>query len=652
MRDSKHRAARPWRTPPAQTPIWSLLALLLLAVLIPTAGLLWYMNEARRNEEAAVRLQLTEAFESQLQSAAAGLEQHWRLQEQALSREGRGLPPPERFAALIASGRFDGVIVLDGAGKVAYPEEASPFEMAPVADTEPWRRARKAEFEIRDWVAAANLYEAIARDEVDADRSGQAWLGHARSLLKANLERRALTVLAGVLAGAPYRQARDQQGRWIAPNALLLALERMDPSSVDFCGIADELEARLSDYRTPTLPSGQRRFVWKELRALAPTRPASPLLLGEELALSVQRAGLPTRREGIAPSGVEGVWAWTSSDGSVVALQRQSRLASELLAQVRVQKATTTLQWEVRAPGEVSPAGASDRTRRLTEPLRDWELVLRPAGSDPFTLATRQGILFKVWTGVLAVASVVLLTFVTVQRVSRQIHSSRLKDDLLATVSHELKTPLSSMRVLVDTLLAGSIKAPQEQREYLEIVSRENHRLSGLIESFLSFSRMERGRHVFEFAPVSVAEVVDRAFASAGERLRASGSRLDVVVQPGLPPVWADGEALVTVLLNLLDNAIKYSGADKRVAVRGYTREGLVCLEVEDNGIGFHKRVARRIFERFFQVDRDHAGSIAGVGLGLSIVKHIVDAHEGKIQVVSQPGKGSRFTICLPASRA
>jgi signal transduction histidine kinase len=294
----------------------------------------------------------------------------------------------------------------------------------------------------------------------------------------------------------------------------------------------------------------------------------------------------------------------------------------------------------------------SDRTTRLTESLRDWELVLRPAGSDPFTVAARQGMLFKVWTGVLAVASVVLLTFVTVQRVSRQIHSSRLKDDLLATVSHELKTPLSSMRVLVDTLLAGSIDGPQEQQEYLEIISRENHRLSGLIESFLSFSRMERGRHVFEFAPVSVAEVVDRAIASAGERLRASVSWLDVVVQPGLPPVWADGEALVTVLLNLLDNAIKYSGADKHVAVRGYTREGLVCLEVEDNGIGFQKRVARRIFERFFQVDRDRVGSIAGVGLGLSIVKHVVDAHGGKIQVVSQPGKGSRFTICLPASGA
>src|SRR5687767_11023265 len=136
MRDSKHRAARPWPTPPAQTSIWSLLALLVLAVLIPTAGLLWYMNEARRNEEAAVRLQLTEAFESQLQSAAAGLQQHRRFQEEALSREGRGLPAPERFAALMASGRFDGVIVLDAAGRVAYPEDASPFEMAPVVDTE------------------------------------------------------------------------------------------------------------------------------------------------------------------------------------------------------------------------------------------------------------------------------------------------------------------------------------------------------------------------------------------------------------------------------------------------------------------------------------------------------------------------------------
>jgi signal transduction histidine kinase len=275
-----------------------------------------------------------------------------------------------------------------------------------------------------------------------------------------------------------------------------------------------------------------------------------------------------------------------------------------------------------------------------------------PSGADPFAVAARQGLLVRVWTTVLAVASIALLTFIAVQRVSRQMQSTRLKDDLLATVSHELKTPLSSMRVLVDTLLAGSIQDPQQQREYLEIITHENHRLTGLIENFLTFSRMERGRHVFEFSPVSISDVVSRAITSAGERVRPPACRLDLALEPDLPAVHGDREALVTVVLNLVDNALKYSGTDKHIVVRGYRREQQVYVEVEDNGVGFSRRVGRRIFERFFQADRDTAGSAAGVGLGLSIVKYIVNAHRGTIDVSSQPGKGSRFTIGLPVAGA
>jgi signal transduction histidine kinase len=635
-------------------PIWSVLALLLLAVLIPTAGLLWYMNQARVNEEAAVRLRLTEAYRDQLQSAALGLQQHWRLQEEALSREGANRPPPERFAELIASGRYDSAVLLDAAGRVVYPEASAPLDFAPTTDSDDWRAARKAEFETKDWADAARLYATIARSSTDVHRSAQAWQGRARSLLKAGADTQALTVLTQVLTADRYRDARDEQGRWIVPSALLLALERMpDRTSERFRGIADLLEEHLRDYRVPTLPSSQRRFIWKQLRTLDPQRPSPPLLLAEELALAAQTNGLPPAGiSGLVPSGTPTLWAFASSDRRVIVFFREARLTRDLESQVRAQTTSTSLRWEIRPPTPAADVASSELTRRLPEPLRDWELVLKPTGSDPFSVAARQGVLFRVWTAILAIASVVLLTFVTAQRVTRQMHSTRLKDDLLATVSHELKTPLSSMRVLVDTLLAGSIQDPQQQREYLEIITRENHRLTGLIENFLAFSRMERGRHVFEFSRVHVADVVDRAITSAGDRVRAPACRLDVAVEPDLSSVQGDRDALVTVVLNLVDNALKYSGSDKHIVVRGYQRERHVCLEVEDNGIGFSRRVGRRIFERFFQADRDMAGSAAGVGLGLSIVKYIVNAHHGKIDVSSQPGKGSRFTICLPAANA
>jgi len=332
-----------------------------------------------------------------------------------------------------------------------------------------------------------------------------------------------------------------------------------------------------------------------------------------------------------------------------MALLREPRIVSDLAEQLRRQT-TGGADWAVLPPG-AGPNDADSRwTIRLNEPLRDWIVQLRPSAVDEFSAAARERAGVRLWTTTLLVAGIALLTFLAGHRMSRQVQSTRLKDDLLATVSHELKTPLSSMRVLVDTLLAGNVSDPQHQREYLEIIARENHRLSALIESFLTFSRLERGRHVFEFSRVELPDVVDRAVASIGDRVRAPECRFEVTLEPDLPPVRADRDALVMVVLNLVDNALKYSGAQKHIVVRGYRRKRGVCLEVEDNGIGFSRRVARRIFERFFQADRDAAGSAAGVGLGLSIVKSIVNAHRGTIDVSSQPGKGSRFTVCLPSA--
>ena len=184
------------------------------------------MNEAHLNEEAAVRLRLTEAYQGQLQSAAVGLQQHWRLQEEELSRQATDLPAPERFAALITTGHYDSVIILGPSGRVLYPEASAPLDASPPTDSDDWRAARRAEFETKDWAEAARLYERIARSSTDVHRSAQAWQGRARSLLKAGAEGPALNVLTQILTAPRYHDARDEQGRWIVPSALLLALER------------------------------------------------------------------------------------------------------------------------------------------------------------------------------------------------------------------------------------------------------------------------------------------------------------------------------------------------------------------------------------------------------------------------------------------
>jgi signal transduction histidine kinase len=232
----------------------------------------------------------------------------------------------------------------------------------------------------------------------------------------------------------------------------------------------------------------------------------------------------------------------------------------------------------------------------------------------------------------------------------RQVRLTRLKNDLIANVSHELKTPLASMRLLVDTLRDGHCQDSQLLQEYLQMISKENARLSSLIEEFLTFSRMERNKAKFDKSVLRTDEIVHAAMEAIGERLQAPGCHLDLDLAPQLPGVVGDRDALVTVLVNLLDNALKYSGDEKNIRLRGFASDGCVCLEVQDNGIGFPRGAAKKIFDRFYQVDRTLSRRTGGCGLGLSIVKFIVDAHDGSITAKSQPGKGSTFTVQLTAA--
>ena len=171
-----------------------------------------------------------------------------------------------------------------------------------------------------------------------------------------------------------------------------------------------------------------------------------------------------------------------------------------------------------------------------------------------------------------------------------------------------------------------------------------------MIDNFLAFSRMERNKAAFELVEVGVADVVAAAAEAMRERLARPGAHLQVDVAADLPPVLGDRDALITVVVNLLDNACKYSGEDKRIALRAYAEANRVCLEVSDNGVGMTRRAAKRIFERFYQADQRLARAAGGCGLGLSIVRFIVDAHGGTIGVASRPGEGSTFTVRLPAA--
>ena len=291
-------------------------------------------------------------------------------------------------------------------------------------------------------------------------------------------------------------------------------------------------------------------------------------------------------------------------------------------------------------------------TRRLKGYLSGWQIRLYLKDSRIFEQASSRQTTIYIWTAALVIILIVLAAAFAVRSLSHQIKLNKLKNDFLATVSHELKTPLSSMRLLVDTLIEGNVKDDTQQRDYLDMIAKENSRLSRLIDNFLTFSRMERNKQSLDFRPANPVQIAYDAAAAVKTTYENNHCQLDLDIAEPLPEIYADYDALVTVLVNLLDNACKYSQVEqKQVSLKAIQLDHCICFEVADNGIGIAKRNLKKIFDRFYQVDQTLARSSSGAGLGLSIVKFILDAHHATVNVESKSDTGSTFTVTIPLEK-
>lgn len=284
----------------------------------------------------------------------------------------------------------------------------------------------------------------------------------------------------------------------------------------------------------------------------------------------------------------------------------------------------------------------------LKAPLPQWRVQLFAPGASLVDAASREQLAFYFWTIVGVLAVTVAIGGLAGLALSRRIILRELSNDALAVMSHEMKTPLASVRMFVETLLDRHYAGGKAQADqYLRLIAQENRRMERLIEGIAMLSRIERGGGRL-IAPeiIEVTGVV----AAARSQLQA---RLDAVdfaarLEEGLPPIRGDADALTAVLVNLLDNALKYSGPEPHVRLNGWAAGANVVLEVSDRGPGIAAGEQEKIFERFYQVDQTLSRSQEGLGLGLSIVRSIVRAHGGEVTVASAPGKGSTFTVRLP----
>ena len=236
--------------------------------------------------------------------------------------------------------------------------------------------------------------------------------------------------------------------------------------------------------------------------------------------------------------------------------------------------------------------------------------------------------------------------------VSKEVALARLKSDFVSNVSHELRTPLALIRLYAETLELGRIKSQDKVEEYYRIIRTESERLTALINNILDFSRIEAGRKEDQFRTTDLAELVSNTLDTYRGQIDEQGFEFEQSIDPNIPPVRVDREAIARSLVNLVNNALKYSDREKFIGVKLYRTDRVLKLEVADHGIGIARSEQSKIFEKFYRAGDPLVHNTKGSGLGLSLVRHIAQAHGGEVEVESAPGNGSRFTLSLPLAAA
>ncbi len=672
--------------------------LLAVAVILPTVCLLWFMSQAVKNERLVVRQKLVTLYQDKLSETIQKTNKRWSGNCMFLDTGTPTTHPYEKFISAVDKNCCDGMIIYDKTGKRIYPSLATGQDSI----TKPsniFSDAWEMEFIQRDFLQAARLYEQNAQRGADliqiAASIGErlygqktkfspdyihlaALIGKSRCMVKLDRIDEAIETCKQV-AFSPLDQTGDTSLLVLIADARLLLMSFIK-SNAKYHALYEETFRKLTAMVFTTnqaghmLPTDHNLFLAQKAFEIGnktsfleddfsmASERMRKLLAAEENSIRYaeyypETAVLTSRqtdRLQLLQAGKETFYGLYHEikGGSLLLLLSTESIASALVdykenfrdsdVVYRILDDTGSF-----VTGTEKPASKPFVDTSVGRHFPGWKVELYFKGWDVFEKAERKQIAVYTWTGVLVIVLILAAGGLAGQAVNKQIKINKLKNDFIATVSHELKTPLASMRVLVDTLLEGNYKDQQQVQEYLELTSKENERLSRLIDNFLTFSRMERNKQAFEVVQTNPAVIARGAAEAVKTKFANRRCKFEVNISEDLPYVMADRDAMVTVLVNLLDNAYKYSYDDKKIMLRVYSQDDSVCFSVSDNGTGMSNRAVKKIFNRFYQVDRSLSRRAEGCGLGLSIAKFIADAHKGSISVDSKPGEGSTFTICL-----
>jgi signal transduction histidine kinase len=630
-----------------------------MLLLAATLGWLGWRLLAQDQQLAAQRL--TERRDAAADLVVAAFEKRLLEIEQELDRLQAGfapanVPAPDAGAAVYVAFGNGQIRVWPAAGLVYRPD--LPQSVQDI-DESTFAAADELEFRRRDPLGAVETLNRLIRSEDQGVRAA-ALVRRARNYIKGGRLQQALQdygaledLLAASVAGMPAP---------LAARLGKLAVYEREDNRPALASAALTLSRELIAARWP-MSRATYEYVSAEVnRWLSEAdRQASPRLVLAEAVWSLwdgwqrETGGRSHGRSSLTLPAGPALLVWRSSVGQIAAfaatpayLERHWVTDVEPILRTR-QVALTLIHPDGRKVLGADWRGGSGRPaiRLASATELPWTVQIADvAGADAEVVARRR--LFLAGMGVL-IALILIGGWFVGRSVGRELAVAGLQSDFVSAVSHEFRTPLTTLCQLSELLVRDRVATAGDRREYYELLHKESERLRRLVESLLTFGRLESGTLPFRFEEVDLAPAVRQWVAEFAVSGQPNGHRFDVGANSQASVVRADREALRCVVWNLLENATKYSPGCDKVGVEIAGDKGEARIAVRDHGVGIPRREQRRIFQKFVRGSAARESDIRGTGIGLAMARQIVRSHGGEIAVDSEPGRGSTFTVVLPA---